>query len=451
MLLAPLGALDMRPRCLLHPENPALCRACRATASEMTLPSPRAAEHQTRAADSLNEPGQAAVQIWAAGTGGGHLGVARALAAALDLRSGGEIAVALDDPVNDPIGRTARALARAYGPLVRTSPPLWGVLFRGFSSPRLSSGLDRFLVRQLAPAMSARTRVRAPRVVVNCHPLLGSAARLAAQSAGADGTSPPLITVMTDLVGGHRGWLSPRPDAFLTATTEATDWCLQLGVPAQLIRQTGLPVDPALAAGSRDQAERRQARRELGLNPDLLTVLVGGGAEGAGNLRRLACWLGQSELPLQVVVACGNNRRLLAWLKRHPQRQPTHCLSYQNSLTPWLRAADVYLGKAGPSALAEAAAAGLALLVTDSLPGQEENNGAAVVAAGAALQVGGHQDLVEIMSRFCLPADPLLGQLQQGALRWARPVAALDAAEIVLSFLDAAWPESPLRARSAAG
>ncbi|MGC1185415.1 MAG: glycosyltransferase [Candidatus Dormiibacterota bacterium] len=399
----------------------------------------------------MNKPGRAVVQIWAAGTGGGHFGVARALAAALDQRTGGDLSIALDDPVDYPIGRTARTLARAYGPLVRTSPALWGVLFRGFSSPTLSSGMDRFLLRQLAAAMSERTRVLGPQVVVNCHPLLGPAARLAAAAAGAGGTAPPLITVMTDLVGGHRGWLSPHPDAFLTATPEATDWCLQHGVPAHLIRQTGLPVDPALAQRSRDDSERRRARRELGLDPELLTVLIGGGAEGAGNLRRLALWLGRSELPLQVVVACGNNRRLYAWLDSHPQAVPTQCLSYQNSLTPWLRAADIYLGKAGPSALAEGAAAGLALLVTDALPGQEENNGAAVVAAGAARLVRGQQDLVEIMARFCRPTDPLLRQLQQGARIWARPGAAPDAAEIVLSFLDASRQESPLRARSAAG
>jgi len=404
-------------------------------------------------APCLKNPGRAEVQIWAAGTGGGHVSVARALVTALATSSSGPVTVAVDDPTHQPIGRTARSLARAYGPLVRTSPTLWGVLFRGFSSRRLSSGMDRFLLRQLGPAMAERTRLRRPLVIVNCHPLLGPAARQAADALAGPGRSPALITVMTDLVGGHQGWLSPRPDAILTATREASDWCREHGVPAHLIWETGLPVDPTLSRGPTRREDRQGLRESLGLDPRALCVLLGGGAEGVGSLKRLTRWLGESELQLQVVVACGNNLRLREWLRRHPPKVATVALEFQPSLTPWLLAADVYLGKAGPSTLAEAAAAGLALLVTDSLPGQEENNGAALVAAGAALQVEGREELLKTLARLCRPDDPLLDQLQSGSRSWARPGAAAAAAEIVLSFLaaGAAVAASPPRARSEAG
>jgi UDP-N-acetylglucosamine:LPS N-acetylglucosamine transferase len=260
-----------------------------------------------------------------------------------------------------------------------------------------------------------------------------------------------MVTVMTDLVGGHQGWLSPRPDAILTATDEASDWCLRHGLPADLIRQTGLPVDPTLDRSALSEVDRRELRRSLGLDPDTKTVLLGGGAEGVGNLKRLVSWMGKSRLPVQVVVACGNNRRLLAWLKRHPQQVKLIALGYRTSLTPWLRAADIYLGKAGPSTMAEAAAAGLALLVTRSLPGQEENNEAALVAAGAALQVHGRQEMLGIVDRLCHDTDPLLSTLQEGALAWSRPRAALEAAQIVLTFLQGDHSVSRLRERSAAG
>lgn len=441
----------MRPRCLLHPEITPLRRDC-------ARPGQR--DHSTIAArgqtcgkevPSLSDPHPAQVQIWAAGTGGGHVSVARALASALESQSDGRVTVALDDPTNDPIGRTARSLARAYGPLVRTSPALWGMLFRGFSLHQLNSGMDRFLLHQLGPAMAARTRLRAPRVIVNCHPLLGSAAQSASRSVVAAGRPPAMVTVLTDLVGGHRGWLSPRPDAMLTATAEATDWCLRHGLPASLIRETGLPIDPALAIEPPTSAERIDRRRSLGLDPNTLCVLVGGGAEGAGNLRRLIIAVGATALPLQVVVACGNNRRLLEWLRRHPLAVPTVALASQASLTPWFQAADIYLGKAGPSTLAEAAAAGMALLVTDSLPGQEEKNAAALVAARAGLHVHRHEELRPLLARLVQPADPLLDKLQRGARAWARPRAAMAAAEVVLSFLEGEVPASLPPGRSAAG
>jgi len=257
---------------------------------------------------------------------------------------------------------------------------------------------------------------------------------------------------MTDLVGGHQGWLSPRPDAMLTATAEATNWCLDRGVPAHLIRETGLPVDPTLDWNS-PRTDRRALRQRLGLDPDLLCVLVGGGAEGVGSLRRWAGWIGASGLPLQVVVTCGHNRRLLHWLRRHPPSATTSAVDFQASLTPWFQAADVYLGKPGPSTLAEAAAAGLAILVCQALPGQEELNGPALIAAGGGRRVHGRLDLLRTLSRLCQPDDPLLAELQRGALAWARPDAASCAADVVLSFLrrSEGLTGSPPQARSAAG
>jgi UDP-N-acetylglucosamine:LPS N-acetylglucosamine transferase len=83
----------------------------------------------------------------------------------------------------------------------------------------------------------------------------------------------------------------------------------------------------------------------------------------------------------------------------------------------------------------EAAAAGLALLVTEGLPGQEEHNDEVVVAAGAALQVRHRDELLGLLSRLCRPADPLLADLQRGAVTWSRPTAAGLAAEQILSFL----------------
>jgi UDP-N-acetylglucosamine:LPS N-acetylglucosamine transferase len=396
----------------------------------------------------LNEPSRADVQIWTVGTGGGHRSVALALAQALRASARGQVTVALDDPTEIAIGRTARRLFGAYGPLIRTSPAAWGMLFRGFSRPQAVAALDRFLIRQLAPAMTKRTRLRSPGVVVNCHPLLGNPVRAA--TAPVEGAHSKLVTMMTDLVGGHSGWLSTEPDAIFTATPQASKWCREHGVPDSLIRETGLPVDERLALGPAGPAERSELRRRLGLDPDRFCLLLGGGAEGVGHLRQLASWVGSSGLPLQLVVICGNNVRLLGWVRRHPTPVPTLALEFEPSLTPWLRAADAYLGKPGPSTLAEAAAAGLALLVTQGLPGQEEHNDEAVVSAGAAVQVRHRDALLGTLSRLCRPGDPLLGTLQRGAVAWSRPAAAALAAEEILRLLSEDVPGGPPRARTAA-
>ncbi len=359
--------------------------------------------------------------------------MARALSSAISRLSSGELVTRLADPTRVGSGRLSRALAGAYGPLVRRSPAGWGLLYRSFSPDLSSSLLDRFLRWELAPAMSRVVEQARPRVVVVCHPLLGAAARSAAGSPG--GAAPRLVTVVTDLLGGHVGWLSARPELFLTPTARASDWCRAHGVPAPAIRETGLPVDPELAQDLGRPGRREEAREHLGLDRERLCLLLGGGAEGAGRLRQLVQWIGDAGPKLQAVVACGHNRALREWLEGHASNWPLRALGYQESLTPWLRAADVYVGKAGPSSVAEAAAAGLALVLTGSLPGQEGENEAELVSAGAGLRVRGRAALARALGRLADPADPMLAQMRRGSLRWSRPEAAARAAAEILQLI----------------
>lgn len=371
------------------------------------------------------------VQLWVTRTGGGHRRVAEAVATAIQEQTGGQVRVAIDDPLAAGAGLGARALLLGYGPLVRVSPPVWGLLFRTFARTWPRRTLERFLLAGLAPAMTRVTRVRQPRVVVNCHPLLGPAALLAADRLP---TPARLMTMITDLALVHPGWLSPPTAMFLSPSPVATRWCVGQGIPSRQVVEVGLPIDPGIGARSGPDT-KRSLRQELGIDDARLCVVVGGGAEGAGKLRPLISAMLGSRLPLQLVVMCGRNRALLNWLSRRPQGSPLLALPYISDPAPWLLAADVYVGKAGPSALAEAAAAGLAILVSDALPGQERSNLEFLVGAGAGLEVSGSAELLELLRRFTQRPDPLLGALQSAARAWAKPEAAARAAHEILSRL----------------
>ena len=371
------------------------------------------------------------VQLWATKTGGGHRRVAEAVRAALLDESHGSVRVAIDDPLAAGARLQARAVLLGYGPLVRTSPQAWGILFRTFARPGPRLALERFLLSGLAPAMARVTQERQPRVVVNCHPLLGPGALRAANSLP---TPAPLITMITDLALVHPGWLSPRTAHFLSPSAVATSWCVAQGIPAARVVEVGLPIDPTIGEQAGPGTKAR-LRLELGIEGQRLCVVVGGGAEGAGNLRPLVAAMLESDLPLHLVVLCGRNQALLHWLQRRPQRMPLVALPYTPDPTSWLLAADVYVGKAGPSALAEAAAAGLAILVSDALPGQERSNLELLVQASAGLPVAGPVELMNALRRLATPGDSLLRSLQQGAGGWARPGAASCAARQILAAL----------------
>jgi UDP-N-acetylglucosamine:LPS N-acetylglucosamine transferase len=381
---------------------------------------------------SRDSVARADVQIWVVATGSGHRRVAEAVRAALLEQSRGELRVAIDDPLATGALPHARWLLLSYGPLVRTSPGLWGMLFRIFARPLARRSLEEFLLTGLGRSMERLSRQRQPRVVVSCHPLLGPGAMRAASAVA---RPAPLVTVVTDLTVVHPGWLSPASATFLTPSAVASEWCRSQGIANDQIFETGLPIDPRIGELAALPDARAARRRELGLDPDRLCVLVGGGGEGAGDLRPGLMALASSGLPLQLVVLCGRNKGLLGWIRTLPKGAPIFPLPFTDDASSWLLSADAYVGKAGPSTLAEAAAAGLAILVTDALPGQERANEALLVEAGAAVSIGDATELVWVVRRLCDPADPLLGSLQAGAKRWARPSAAQLAASKIASLL----------------
>jgi len=378
----------------------------------------------------LSEPSSADVQFWVTTTGGGHRRVAEAVRDALLVVGPPGISVAIDDPLAYGALPHARALLRGYGPLVRTSPGLWGFLFDTFAKPWARAALEAYLISGLGLAMARASRSRRPRVIVNCHPLLGPSASRAAR--GID-PRPQFLTLITDMTVVHPGWLSPRDARFIVPSSVAYRWCLEQGIAEDQLVEVGIPVDLRLSAGSSPSWDRKGQRSSLGLDPDRILVLVGGGGEGAGDLRPLVSAVANSGLPIQMAVMCGRNSRLRRWLEGTPSLAAVVALPYLQDPSPWLLAADVYVGKAGPSALAEAAACGLAMVVTHALPGQESRNRSLLVHSGVALGAEGPLELLEVLGRLCASDRTLLANMQEAARSWSRPKAALLAAEEILS------------------
>ncbi len=316
-------------------------------------------------------------------------------------------------------------MLRGYGPLVRWAPAAWGPLFAAFSNPAAGAVLERFLLSGLRTAMVRRARRTRPRVVVNLHPLLGPGALAAASAVGA-----PLVTVVTDLTLVHPGWLSPRGVPLLTPSEEATSSCLRQGVPAGLVETTGLPLDPQL-----ERTHSRAALRgELGLEPELPCLLVSGGAEGAGGVERVLLEVEASEVPCQVALLCGRNRRLLRWASGRSWRIPVHAFSFLEDPGPLILCADIYLGKAGPTAIGEASAAGMGMILTSALRGQEQANLDWAVRRGLALAAVRPGEVASSLPALLETDSAALDRLRVAARREMPSGAAARTARRILEF-----------------
>ncbi len=322
-------------------------------------------------------------------TGGGHVAAARAVDHALQQGFPGRFEAVLHDPL-------PHWFTGLYGPVVRFAPWLWGAAYHGCDSRPAVAGLSALAERSIVDAVARHQ----PAAIVSFHPLTGQAAARHGR---------PTATVVTDLVTVHTAWRCGDVDRIVFAS------------------QAGLPVLPDFTRAM--PHERLALRRRLGVPDDGFLVLMTGGGEGTGGLGRRAIALLRRHADVHVAVLCGRNDRLRrALVGRWDGRLTVR--GFVHDMADWMRCADVVVGKAGPTTIAEAACCGAPLVLIGHLPGQEKGNTELVVAAGAGVHAPTVGRLVATIGR--LRRDPAAVEaMRVASARLASPGAAAEVAAMV--------------------
>jgi len=317
---------------------------------------------------------------------------------------------------------------QVYPPLVMRTPRLWRAIWRATDSMHMADALTALCWPFCAGRLSEMLRDYQPDVVVSVHPLLlRPALRLAAKQ-----SSLRVACLVTDMVRLHSFWLHSAVDLYLLPTDAAAQQAVAAGIPAGKLAVTGQPIGPLAPDGLR----RTEAKRALGLRPELPTVLVVAGAAGMGPLWEVASALEEyaardDSVPLQLAVACGTNEPLRRRLHKHHWRVPTKILGYISEMPTWLRATDIIVTKAGPGTLAEALAEGLPILIMGAVPGQETDNVRYLCELGAALWTPTPKQVVSAVSRL-LHQREYARSLARHALSVGKPFAAQAAARALI-------------------
>lgn len=191
----------------------------------------------------------------------------------------------------------------------------------------------------------------------------------------------------TDFFEGYFPRISQRIDRTFLAHPELEARWLAAGVPADKLVTSGMPVQVVPAAP--DQRERTLAG--LGLAPDVPTLLLTGGKEGAGDYRAVIEGIVHDwPQAVQVIAVCGTNARQKAALAELQATLPGRVRLEVLGLVPrgdmgnFMRAADVLLTKAGGMTPAEAFVTGVPTVLLDVIAGHERENAALFVRQGLA-------------------------------------------------------------------
>jgi 1,2-diacylglycerol 3-beta-galactosyltransferase len=239
---------------------------------------------------------------------------------------------------------------------------------------------------------------------------------------------------VSELVSVHTSWVEPRVRYYNTGTDESFRAVVGWGAPRENVRCFGLPVDERFAEVSRESGE---LRADIGLAPDRLTALLIGGGEGAGGLESIVRAIQETSLDLQLIVVCGRNEALRARLKAARLRTPAHVCGFVRTIPELMRSADVVVTKGGPQTIAESLVVGRPVILTQTIPGQEEGNGEFVERHGVGFAPGSVETVITNLRRLVdNPAER--ARMTENAHRCGRPNAARQVAVLAWELAGAA-------------
>jgi 1,2-diacylglycerol 3-beta-galactosyltransferase len=317
-----------------------------------------------------------------------------------------------------------------YGPCIRLAPWFYGWLYHSINGQRryrAFASLQRVTQDKLTGLLD-RTR---PDVIINTHPLANGPLAGALDQLG---RRIPVLASVSELVSVHASWVEPRVRCYNTASDESYQAVVGWGAMPETVRCYGLPVDERFADISRDPAE---LRAEIGLDLDRITALLIGGGEGAGGLEAIVRSIQETTLDLQLIVVCGRNEALRARLEGSRLRTPAYICGFVQTVPELMRAADVVVTKGGPQTIAEALVVGRPVILTQTIPGQEEGNGDFVRRHGVGFGPGPVDTVVHNLGRLVANTAER-SYLTENARRLGRPNAASDVALLAREIAGAA-------------
>jgi processive 1,2-diacylglycerol beta-glucosyltransferase len=382
------------------------------------------------------------VLILSASAGAGHLRAAQAIERAF-AQTNAAYAVQHIDTLEYTNPLFKRLYSKAYIDMVNKMPEVLGWLYDFYDNPakddRLQVAFDKLNTRPFVKMLEKYQ----PEFTICTH-FLPSEIISALIDKGTLRTRQAIVVTDFDI---HAQWLCRNYAHYFVALEETRAHLQEMGVPADKVTVSGIPIDPVFAVAK----ERGAMRDKLGLRREGVVILISAGGFGVGKIETLITPLLKLRHPAQIVAICGRNEELKGQLEQFASALPRSgkvalkVVGYTTAMDEYMAASDLVVGKPGGLTTSEALARGLVFVVVSPIPGQEERNSDHLLEEGAALRCNNLPVLAYKIDK--LLDDPArLEAMRANVRRIARPQAAHDIVAKLLALKhEGAWKETVRR------
>lgn len=362
-------------------------------------------------------------------TGGGHRASAEAIGEAIERLHPGKYELVIEDLWKNHMPWPICCIPDTYGWMTGPGKPLWLTLWKLSSYHRLQSMLFGSFSPLIEKSMVEYVSAIQPDITISVHPLMNHLGLHWLKTAGLD---IPFITVITDMVSFHPSWICPEVDRCFVSTQEAWQRAVHYGMPDEKLTLHGHPVGLKF---SNLQPDKLKNKQRLGLDPTRPTILMTAGGEGQRQLYKTARHIASTIHQGQLLIVAGRNKKLEKLLKETAWNIPTKVFGFVENMPTLMEAADILITKAGPSTISEGFIAGLPVLISDYIPGQEKGNVDFVRQHGAGTYAPQKKQLVSTLKQWLEDGENRLEELAQNGAALAKPHAALHIAADICSLV----------------
>jgi len=243
----------------------------------------------------------------------------------------------------------------------------------------------------------------------------------------------PTATIITDYTA-HSVWLDEMTDMYFVGCDELKQDLIKRGVSSKKIIVSGIPIHEKFDL----PIDKVSVAREIGLDPNLPTVLVMGGGLGIGPIKEVLDIVEGINCSMQILVVAGSNDQLKTELeaRTYGDKHMIKIFGYCNNMHELMTVSELLISKSGGLTMTESISRGLPIIVVDPIPGQEVVNATHFSNLGAARLIEDLSGLKDCIIELLFINPEKRSAMVKRSYSAAKPNAAKNIASILLVYLE---------------
>ncbi len=322
-----------------------------------------------------------------------------------------------------------RIINRAYMSVVKNTPEIWDYLY---DNPRVLNSIKK-IRKMIHKANTEKLRILfedfKPDAVActQAYPC-----GMVADYKKTFNLDLPIVGILTDYAP-HSYWIYDNIDAYVVPSQETGQKLIKNGVLEEKVRPLGVPIDSKFGVS----LDKEAIITELKLDAKLPKILIMGGSQGLGFIKKFLKTIDRLTQDFQILVVAGSNKKLCGWVKKRHFRKKVFSFGYIDFVEKLMAVSTLIVTKPGGVTTAEALATALPIIIVNPLPGQEAMNTKYLLKEGVALKADNEKELAELLD-WLLNNPGKLKQISQKSRFYARPDSAMKTAELILELAEGA-------------